>query len=27
VLHLAAWTLVLAAVPGVLAVRRWRVAP
>src|ERR1700734_2265932 len=24
VLHLAAWTLVLAAVPGVLAVRRWQ---
>jgi ABC-type multidrug transport system permease subunit len=24
VLHLAAWTLALAAVPGVLAVRRWQ---
>jgi oleandomycin transport system permease protein len=27
VLHLAAWTLVLAIVPGVLAVRRWQSAP
>jgi ABC-type polysaccharide/polyol phosphate export permease len=26
VLHLAAWTLVLAAVPGLLAVRRWQSA-
>jgi ABC transporter DrrB family efflux protein len=27
VLHLAAWTLVLAVIPGVLAVRRWQSAP
>jgi len=27
VLHLAAWTLVLAVISGVLAVRRWRSAP
>lgn len=27
VLHLAAWTLALAIVPGVLAVRRWQLAP
>jgi oleandomycin transport system permease protein len=27
VLHLAAWTLVLAIIPGVLAVRRWQSAP
>jgi len=27
VLHLAAWTLVLAVVPGVLAVRRWQSSP
>ena len=27
VIHLAAWTAVLATVPGVLAVRRWQSAP
>jgi ABC transporter DrrB family efflux protein len=27
VIHLAAWTLVLAVVPGVLAVRRWQSSP
>jgi ABC-type polysaccharide/polyol phosphate export permease len=26
-LHLAAWTLALAVIPGVLAVRRWQSAP